>query len=172
MQRRHLLTTIVFLALALVAPASLAGCSHPTHVSTSPTWTPAASVSGGPNDVKWGVAVVSRRGRLLRQTWTTTPPIPLHGGPVVMLAQLSVPQSQAPSFVARLMPLPQPAGFAGYRAVAVPWTEPSPGANDSFMNVWFPYQLPPGRYSVMFQQVAGGERTGGSYTCWLDQTKQ
>ena len=129
MQRCHLLTATVFLALTLVAPAVLAGCSHPKHASTSPTWTPAPSVSASPADVKWGAATASLRGRLLRQAWTTTPSILLRTGPLLLRAQLRAAQSQAPSFVARLMPVPQPGGFGGYRAVDLPWPQPLPEAD-------------------------------------------
>jgi len=156
---RHPLA-ILAVALAMSALSACAGTT--TAPSPSPTWTPAPGVTAGPRSFAWA-SPTELRGKLLPEAWTATASFTLPEGPATVVGILKVPGSTSPRFTARLLPVPRPASFAGYRLTwASLWFLPAIMQGEGAIAGWFPFALPAGSYRLLVRETSGGG-SAGSY---------
>ena len=156
--RRATGITLLAMALAMSALAACGGASTPSGSS----WTPAPKVTVSPRSVHWAVPT-RLRGKLLPGTWTTTASFTLPAGPATVVGILKVPGSTAPSFSARVLPVPRPASVAGYSLTgAALWNMPMIRQGEGAIAGWFPFALPAGTYRLLVRETSG-DGSGGSY---------
>ncbi len=167
---RHMIG-IALLALALGAlsacsgavapsPTPTATAPSPTPIATAPSptaaWTPAPKVTAAPQSFNWDSPTKVAGDNLLPGEWVPSPSFTLRAGPAMVDGFLEG-GSAATRFAMRLVPVPNPASFEGYRFARanLNFLRRAYG-NEVAVNGWFPYALPAGRYRLEVRQTSGG----------------
>ncbi len=144
---------MIGIALLALALGALSACSGATAPSPSPTWTPAPKLTADPQSFNWD-SPTKVAGELLPDEWVPSPSFTLPAGPAMVAGFLE--GSAAARFTVRLVPVPNPASFEGYRLASANWFLLKASKNEAAVDGWFPYALPAGRYSLLLRQTGNG----------------